>query len=359
MAAAPARAHELAEEAGYAERDGAAASRRPRVAVIETETRLTPRQRLEELLDEGSFQPLRTAVRSRRMGEKARDGDGVLAGHGRVAGRPVCCYAQDGSYAGGSLGDCHADSIVEALRLAGRAKVPVVGFIESAGARMQEGLAALSGYGRIFREHVALSGRVPQISVLCGPSAGGACYGPALTDFVIMSSESAMFLTGPSVISEVTGEQIDIPTLGGPRVHERNGVCHLTAGSDEDAARLARELLAYLPQHREERVRPAAIRSPAGASIESIVPVNAREVYDVRDVVEALLDGGSALEISPRFARNVVCMLARIEGRAVGVIANQPRYLGGVLDVEASQKAARFVRTCNAFGLPLLVLVDT
>lgn len=349
--AAPAREHELAQ--------AELAQPRPRVTVLESPVRLAPLERLQELLDEGSFQPLRSGVRSRRMGERARDGDGVIAGHGLVAGRPVCCYAQDASYAGGSLGESHADSIVEVLRLAGRAKVPVVGFIESAGARMQEGLAALSGYGRIFREHVALSGRVPQISVLCGPSAGGACYGPALTDFVIMSADAAMFLTGPSVIAEVTGEQIDIPTLGGPRVHERNGVCHLTAPDDRGAARLARELLGHLPQHRDDRAQRVASVGPTAAPIERIVPENPRAVYDVRDVVEALVDGGSTLEISPRFARNVVCALARIDGRPIGVIANQPRYLGGVLDVDSSQKAARFVRTCNAFGLPLLVLVDT
>lgn len=357
MAAAPARMRHAVDEP--AETAHEPQRRRPRVAVVEPEPRITPLARLEALLDPGSFQPLRTGVRSRRMGEKSRDGDGVLAGHGRVAGQPVCCYAQDGSYAGGSLGEAHADSVVEVLRLAGRAQVPVVGFIESAGARMQEGLAALSGYGRIFREHVALSGRVPQISVLCGPSAGGACYGPALTDFVIMSAESAMFLTGPSVISEVTGEQIDIPTLGGPRVHERNGVCHLTAHNDVEAARLARELLAYLPQHRDQRPIPIEASAPASADIERIVPANPREVYDVREVIDALVDRGSALEISPRFARNIVCSLARLDGRAIGVIANQPRHLGGVLDVDASQKSARFVRTCNAFGLPLLVLVDT
>lgn len=339
--------------------DAAAVSERPRVAIVHEVPRLTPRQRLEALLDEGSLQQLRSGVRSRRMGEKARDGDGVIVGHGRVAGRPVCCYAQDGSYAGGSLGESHADSIVEVLRLAGRARVPVVGFIESAGARMQEGLAALSGYGRIFREHVALSGRVPQISIICGPSAGGGCYGPALTDFVIMSADSAMFLTGPRVIAEVTGEQIDMPTLGGPRVHERNGVCHLAAETEADAARLARELLGHLPQHRDEAVPALPAEAPLHGSPEPLVPRNGRKVYDVRAVIAALVDGGRTIEISPRYARNVVCALARLDGRAVGAIANQPRYLGGVLDVDASQKAARFVRTCNTFGLPLVVLVDT
>lgn len=321
--------------------------------------RLTPLERLEALLDDGSLQLLRSSVRSRRMGAQARDGDGVLAAHGRVDGRPVCCYAQDGSFAGGSLGEAHAESIVEVLRLAGRAQAPVVGFIESAGARMQEGLAALSGYGRIFREHVALSGQVPQISILCGPSAGGGCYGPALTDFVVMSAEAAMFLTGPGVISEVTGEQIDIQTLGGPRVHERNGVCHLTAPSTQDAALLARELLDHLPQHRGEAVPRRASAPPLLASPGLVVPAQARKVYDVRQVISALVDAGQTLEISPRFARNVVCALARIDGRAVGVVASQPRHLGGVLDVSSSQKAARFVRTCNTFGLPLLVLVDT
>ncbi len=331
----------------------------PPATTMTEEERLSPQERLRALLDEGSLQPLRARVRSRRMGEKARAGDGVLTAHGRIDGRPVYCYAQDGSFAGGSLGEAHAESIVEVLRLAGRARVPVIGFIESAGARMQEGLAALSGYGRIFREHVMLSGRVPQISILCGPSAGGACYGPALTDFVIMTAQAAMFLTGPAVVSEVTGEQVDTFSLGGQRVHERNGVCHLTAPSARAAAALARELLGHLPQHHE---RPAPLwpaQDAPGRLPDWTVPTERRKVYDVRDVVSAVVDSGRMLEISPRFARNVVCALARIEGRSVGVLANQPRHLGGVLDVAAAQKAARFVRTCNAFGLPLLVLVDT
>ncbi len=321
--------------------------------------RLQPEERLDALLDDGSLQPLREGVRSRRLGERAKAGDGVLTAHGRIDGRPVCCYAQDASFAGGSLGEAHAASIVQLLALARRARVPVIGFIESAGARMQEGLAALSGYGAIFREHVALSGEVPQISILCGPSAGGACYGPALTDFVIMGAEAAMFLTGPSVVAEVTGEQIDMQMLGGPRVHERNGVCHLTALDDLHAAQLARQLLRHLPQHRgasppQQAPVPARRSDPAAT-----VPEQARKVYDVRDVIEAIVDDGSMLELSPRWARNVVCGFARIEGRSVGVVANQPRHLGGVLDVASAQKAARFVRTCSAFGLPLAVLVDT
>jgi acetyl-CoA carboxylase carboxyltransferase component len=322
--------------------------------------RLAPLERLEVLCDPGSLQLLRTDVRSRRMGERARAGDGVLAGSGRVDGRTVFCFAQDGSFAGGSLGEGHADTVVRLHELAGRARVPVIGFIESAGARMQEGLAALAGYGRIFRQHVRLSGEVPQISIICGPSAGGGCYAPALTDFVIMAGQRAsMFLTGPGVVAKVTGEQVDAAALGGTRVHERNGVCHLSAATEVDGALLARDLLDYLPQNAAERVmRWPAVDAP-GFMPDAYIPREERRVYDVRDVARAVVDGGRLLELSPRYARNVVCALARLDGRAVGILANQPRHLGGVLDTDASQKAARFVRTCNLFGLPLVVLVDT
>jgi acetyl-CoA carboxylase carboxyltransferase component len=321
--------------------------------------RLSALGRLQALVDPGSLQLLRTGVTSRRMGERARPGDGVVAGHGRVAGRPVYCYSQDASFAGGSLGEAHAETIIEVMRLAGRARVPMVSFIESAGARMQEGLAALSGYGRIFAENVRLSGVVPQIAIVCGASAGGSAYGPALNDFVIMADGSAMFLTGPGVVSEVTGERVDAIALGGLRVHERNGVCHFAARSDLDGALLARELLDFLPQHCGQAPALTAAGDPPGTSPAAVVPAQARKVYDVRDVARALVDGGRLLEVEPRRARNVVCAFARLQGRSVGVIANQPRHLGGVLDAEASQKAARFVRTCNSFGVALVVLVDT
>jgi acetyl-CoA carboxylase carboxyltransferase component len=276
-----------------------------------------------------------------------------------VAGRPIYCYAQDQSFAGGSLGAAHAETIVRVMQLAGRAKVPVVGFVESGGARMDDGIAALGGYGRIFRGHVALSGRVPQISIVCGASAGGGSYAPALTDFVVMTEQSSMFLTGPGVVAKVTGEEIDAARLGGPRVHDRNGVCQMVAPSDLDALLLTRELLDYLPQRAGERPADWPAVAAPGPSPDATVPSEERKVYDVREVVRAVVDGGRLLEISPRYARNVVCAFARIEGRSIGVVANQPRHLGGVLDAEASQKAARFVRTCNLFGLPLLVLVDT
>jgi acetyl-CoA carboxylase carboxyltransferase component len=321
--------------------------------------RLTPLERLEVLTDPGSLQLLRTQARSRRMGERAVPGDGVLAAHARVDGRQVYCYAQDASFAGGSLGEAHAQTIVELLRLAGRARVPVLGFIESAGARMQEGLAALSGYGSIFREHVRLSGVVPQISIVCGPSAGGSSYGPALNDFVIMTGRAAMFLTGPAIVSEVTGEDVSMSSLGGTRVHERNGVSHFTAPTEVDAALMARDLLDYLPQHSGEAPRMWPSVAPPPSAPDRAIPAEARKVYDVRHVAATLVDGGRLMEVSPRRSRNVVCAMARVDGRAIGIVANQPRHLGGVLDAESAQKAARFVRTCNAFGLPLLVLVDT
>jgi len=323
------------------------------------EETLSPLERLEALTDPGSLQLLRTQVRSHRMGEQARPGDGLLAAHARVDGRQIYCYAQDSSYAGGSLGEAHAETLSGLLRLAGRARVPVIGFIESAGARMQEGLAALSGYGSVFREHVRLSGLVPQIAIVCGPSAGGSSYGPALNDFVIMTDRASMFLTGPGVVREVTGEDIDMTSLGGARVHERNGVCHFTAPTEADAALMARDLLDYLPQHAGESPQMSATVPAPGPSPDRAVPAQARKVYDMRRVAAALVDGGHLLEVSPRWSRNIVCALARLEGRAVGIVANQPRHLGGVLDADAAQKAARFVRMCNSFGVPLIVLVDT
>lgn len=319
--------------------------------------RLSALERLEVLCDPGSIQLIRTQVRSRRMGEKARDGDGILAAAASVDGRQVFCFAQDPSFAGGSLGEAHADSVVRVMELAGRARVPVIGFIESAGARMQEGLEGLSGYGRIFRAHVALSGVVPQISVICGASAGGGSYAPALTDFVVMTKRSSMFLTGPGVVAEVMGEEVTAEELGGPKVHERSGVAHMTATTEVDAALLVRDLLDYLPQNSSETPRHwPSVDAPQAAAA---VPDNPRRVYDVAQLVGSFVDGGRYLEVSPRFARNMFCAFARIDGRSVGVVANNPRHLGGVLDADSSQKAARFVRTCNLFGLPLVVLVDT
>jgi acetyl-CoA carboxylase carboxyltransferase component len=320
---------------------------------------LTPLDRLELLCDPFSLEVMRTEVSSPAMGDRARPGDGVLAGAGTVDGRPVFCYAQDARFAGGSLGEQHAATIVRVLELADRAGAPVVGFVSSGGARMQEGIAALGGYGRIFHRTVALSGRVPQISIVTGLSAGGGAYSPALTDWVVMTEESSMFLTGPGVVRDVLGEDVTSAELGGTRVHERNGVCHFVSRDEEQAAGVARALIGYLPARRSEPA-PRTVAEPAlGVDPGSVVPLDARRVYDVRDVVRTLVDGGQLLEISAGWARNLVTGLARIDGRTVGVIANQPRHLGGVLDAASSQKGAHFVSKCNSFGIPLLVLVDT
>ena len=324
-----------------------------------TDEKLRPLERLEALCDPDSLQLVRGAARSRRMGDRARAGDGVVGAIGRVDGRPVACFAQDASYLGGSLGEVHADTICRVLDQAGRARMPVVGFVESAGARLQEGVAALAGYGRIFKAHTDLSGVVPQISVICGASAGGGSYAPALTDIVVMTKQASMFLTGPGVVREVTGEDVDGATLGGPRVHDRNGVCQIVAGSDLEAAWLARDLLAYLPQHAgAAAVRRAPADPPAGLA-DAVVPGSERAVYDVRDVARMLADGGRLLELNARWARNVVTAYAHIDGRPVGIVANQPKFLGGALNADAACKAARFVNACDAFGLPLVVLVDT
>jgi methylmalonyl-CoA decarboxylase subunit alpha len=321
--------------------------------------RLTALDRLELLCDPGSLRTIRSTVTSRRMGAKARAGDGVVGGSGLVDGRPIYVYSQDVSFAGGSLGAAHADTIVRVLQLARDAHVPAVGFIESGGARMQEGTAALGGYGRIFREHVASSGLVPQISVICGTSAGGGCYAPALTDFVLMTRDAKMFLTGPGVVAEAMGEDVTAEELGGTGVHERNGVCQFVAENDTESIFLTRELLSYLPQNAHETVPPRPFSTHAAGDPAHCVPLEARRVYDIRDVIRTIADNGRLLEVSEKWARNMVTGFCRIEGESVGVIANQPKWLGGTIDAEASQKAARFVRTCNSFGLPLVVLVDT
>ncbi len=316
-------------------------------------------ERLEALCDPGSLQLIRGDVISDRMGSKAVGGDGVVGATGSVDGRAIACYAQDPRYMGGSLGEVHAETICRVLEVAGRGRIPVVGFVESAGARLQEGVNALAGYGRIFRHHVALSGVVPQLSVICGASAGGGSYAPALTDIVVMTKRASMFLTGPAIVKEVMGEDVSLDELGGPAVHERNGVCQLVAEDDLDAAWIVRDLLDYLPQHAGEAVRRWPTVDPPEGAVDAGVPVEDRKVYDVRGVVRGLVDGGRMLELNARWARNVVTGFARLDGHSVGIVANQPKWIGGVLDADAATKAAKFVQTCDLFGVPLVVLVDT
>ena len=324
-----------------------------------TSDRLGPRERLEALCDPGSVQVLRSGVISTRLGERARPGDGVVGATGTVDGRPIACYAQDGRYLGGSLGERHADTIVRVLELAGKGRMPVVGFVESGGARMQEGTAALGGYARIFRDTVRLGGVVPQISVVSGNSAGGGAYSPALTDLIIMTEDASMFLTGPGIVREALGEDVGAEALGGHRVHERNGVCHLVERDEVAAAHRVRSLLSYLPSAAGRPVPTAVAVEPRLSDPGVAVPAEPRSVYDVRDALEGIVDADSLVELCPRWARNMVTALARIDGRPVAIVANQPRYLGGVIDAVAAEKAARFIGFCNSFGLPLVAVVDT
>lgn len=338
---------------------GALASRTDACAGASSRSGLSALERVECLCDRGSTRVIRSAVISPRMGARAAPGDGVVAASGAIDGRGMFCFSQDGRYAGGSLGEAQAETIARTLALARRAGVPFIGLVDSAGARLQEGTAALAGYGRIFREHVAASGRIPQISVVNGVAAGGGCYGPALTDFTIMSGDATMFLTGPRIVRGATGERVRAADLGGAATHARNGVCHLVASDDADAARLARDLLSYLPQNATQSPPAVAAHPAPGGDPAELVPGETRRVYDVRDVIRRLVDGGVLLELSPRWARNMITAFARLDGRSVAIVANQPRHVGGVIDTDAAEKAARFVRTCDAFGVPLAVLVDT
>jgi acetyl-CoA carboxylase carboxyltransferase component len=311
--------------------------------------RLTPQERLDCLCDPGTLEQL----------DPLSEHVGVQAARGLVAGRPIVCYAQDSGIAGGSVGVAEADVVVRALRRSRHEQIPLVAFLESAGARLQEGSAALGGFGRIFYENVALSGRVPQISVICGTSAGGGCYSPALTDFVLMVDRASMFITGPRIVELAVGEEVTASDLGGAHVHERNGVCDLVAPDDQAAMALIRELIAYLPPSAAGPAPRATSEPPNGEDPGAALPERVRGYYDIRDVISSIVDGGRFLELSRRWARNMVVAFARLEGQPIGIVANQSRHLGGVIDVEASQKGAKFVNTCAAFRVPLLVLVDT
>ena len=326
-------------------------------------TQLTgARSRIDALVDPGSFTEFGSQATHRAtafgMDRRRPAGDGVVTGYARIDNRPVGLFAQDSAVLGGSLGEVHAAKITQVLRYAGRARTPVVGLIDSGGARIQEGVAALDGYGRIFLENVRLSGRVPQISIVQGPCAGGAVYSPALTDIVIMQRDRAqMFLTGPAVLAAVTREQVTPFELGGADLHARqSGLAHLVGQDAAACLTLARTVLSYLPDSCWE---PPPVAVPAEPEPMPAVPPEPRRAYDVRGVVRAVVDAGSFCELQPQFARNLVTAFARVDGRPVGVVANQPQAMAGVLDIRASEKGARFVRLCDAFGLPLVTLVDT
>ncbi len=317
--------------------------------------------RVRGLVDPKSFTEFGSGARNRvhvfDMQRKRPAGDGVVTGTARVNGRPVALFSQDPTALGGSLGETHAAKISQLYAKAQRARMPVVGLLDSGGARIQEGVGALDGYGDIFRRNVALSGRVPQISVVLGPCAGGAVYSPALTDIVVMRrSDAYMFLTGPRVVKAVTFETVTLEQLGGADMHaEASGVAHLVADDTDHALELTARVLDYLPSSCWDS---PPVFAPADPEPLPAIPFDHRLPYDVRAVIRGIVDGDSFLELQERFARNIVTGFARVAGEAAGVVANQPFHLAGCLDIAASEKAARFVRLCDAFGLPLVTLVD-
>lgn len=331
----------------------------------------TARERLEALLDEGSFTELDALARHRStmFGQEARrpPGDGVVTGYGTVDGRPVAVFSQDVTVFGGSLGEVYGEKIVKVLDLAAKTGCPVVGINEGGGARIQEGVSSLALYGEIFRRNTRLSGIVPQISLIMGAAAGGHVYSPALTDFVVMvDGTSQMFITGPDVIRTVTGEDVTMEELGGARTHNaRSGVAHHLAANEDDAIAYVRDLLSHLPSNNLSETPPVPPEeprdleiTPEDAELDTFVPDASSAPYDMHRVVEHLVDDGDFLEVQELFAPNIVVGFGRVEGHSVGIVANQPMQLAGCLDIDASEKAARFVRTCDAFNVPVLTLVD-
>ena len=328
--------------------------------------KLTARERIHLLLDEGSFEETGQLVvhRSSDFGmEKQRIlGDGVVTGFGTVNGRLVYVFAQDFTVFGGSLSETHAEKICKIMDLAMKNGAPVIGLNDSGGARIQEGVNSLGGYADIFYRNVLASGVVPQISAIMGPCAGGAVYSPAITDFILMVEQSSyMFVTGPNVVKTVTNETVSAEDLGGASAHStKSGVTHLTSANDLECINQIKQLLSYLPQNCEERVPilPYTLGDELRPGLGALIPENAQQPYDMREVIAGIVDEDSFMEIHPDYAENIVVGYARIAGRTVGIVGNQPVSLAGVLDVDSSKKGARFVRTCDCFNIPLLVLVD-
>ena len=329
--------------------------------------KLTARERIEKLLDEGTFVELGMFAESRAtefgMDKKRFPGDGVVTGYGTIDGRLVFVYAQDFTVLGGSLGEMHAEKITRILDLALKNGAPVIGLNDSGGARIQEGVDSLKGYGEIFFRNTIASGVVPQIAVIMGPSAGGAVYSPAIMDFVVMVDKTSyMFITGPQVIKAVTGEDVDFESLGGARVHnEKSGNAHIFAKNEEEALHLVRALLSYFPSNNMEDPPFIDTGDPPDRidyELDKIIPKDPKKSYDVKDIINIIVDRGTFFEIHPLYAQNIVVGFARIGGKVVGIVANQPKFYAGVLDINASDKAARFVRFCDAFNIPIVTLVD-
>ncbi|HEY3873524.1 MAG TPA: acyl-CoA carboxylase subunit beta [Actinocrinis sp.] len=331
--------------------------------------KLTARERIELLVDEGSFQELDELARHRStsfgMDGNRPYADGVITGYATVEGRPICLFSQDFAIFGGSLGEVNGEKIVKVMDLAMKIGCPLVGINDGGGARIQEGVVALGAFAEIFRRNVHASGVIPQISLIVGPAAGGAVYSPALTDFVVMVDKTShMFITGPDVIKTVTGEDVGFEELGGAHAHNtRSGNAHYQAADEKDAIEYVRGLLSFLPQNNLED--PPVFDTGASLAVsdedrelDTLIPDSANQPYDMHRVIEHVLDNGDFLEVQPLFGQNIVVGFGRVEGRSVGVVANQPLQLAGCLDIDAAEKAARFIRTCDAFNVPILTFVD-
>ena len=329
--------------------------------------KLTARERLDLLLDPGSFVELDAFVTHRSndfgLADQRFLGDGVVTGHGTMDGRLVFIFSQDFTVFGGSLSEAYAEKICKVMDLAMKVGAPLIGLNDSGGARIQEGVASLGGYADIFLRNVMASGVVPQISVIMGPCAGGAVYSPAMTDFTIMVEKTSyMFVTGPNVVKAVTHEEVDSEALGGAQVHTtRSGVAHLAAHDESEALDAVRRILAHLPQNNLESPALVPSNDPPDrmdADLDRVVPDDAHRPYDMHDVISRVVDDGEFLEIQPGWAQNILIGFARLGGRSVGIVAQQPSVLAGALDIDASTKAARFVRTCDCFNVPLVTFVD-
>lgn len=337
-----------------------------RIAAQHAKGKLTARERVHFLVDEGSFEEIGMLVSHRSsnfgLANEKYPGDGVVTGYGKMDGRLVYVFSQDFTVMGGSLAEAHAEKICKVMDLAMKNGAPVIGLNDSGGARIQEGVVSLGGYADIFYRNVKASGVVPQISAIMGPCAGGAVYSPALTDFVMMVENSSyMFVTGPNVVKTVTHEDVTSEALGGASAHStKSGVTHFTAENDIACIKMIRQLLGYMPQNCEEQV--AFTQAPAGPNerpvLDTIIPANPNQPYDMHEVIQNVIDENTWMEVHKDFASNIIVGFARLAGRSIGIVANQPAYLAGVLDIKSSNKAARFVRFCDAFNIPLLVFED-
>ncbi|HJM18575.1 MAG TPA: acyl-CoA carboxylase subunit beta [Candidatus Thalassarchaeaceae archaeon] len=338
-----------------------------RISAQHAKGKLTARERIEHLLDSDSFMEVDALVEHRcrdfDMDRNVIPGDGVVCGHGTIDGRLVYCFAQDFTVYGGSLGEMHGLKICKILDMAMKTGSPVIGLNDSGGARIQEGVASLGSYAEIFFRNVRASGVIPQISVIMGPCAGGAVYSPAITDFVVMVDKTAhMFITGPEVIKTVTNEEVSFEDLGGAMTHAtKSGVTHFIAENDNEAIEIVRQLVGLIPSNNLEKAPRLETSDPISRRCEildNLVPEDPSHPYDMQNVIEEVLDAGSFLEVQSDFAPNIIIGIGRLGGNSIGVVANQPMHLAGCLDIDASVKAARFVRFCDAFNMPLLTLVD-